>query len=110
MSDGRKRSKRGPELRPRRSKQPRAGEEPQGTAGVNHPNQSSQGVPVEVGRLYVLEGRLVRLDRRDSSGRVVVQDQINGTERHVPAGTLVPRPLDCTSEAGWASSLSGSTP
>lgn len=107
MSDGRKRSKRGPDLRPRRSKHARSVAAAPGTSPANHPNQSSQGLPVEVGRLYVLEGRLVRLDRRDSSGQVVVQDQIDGSERHVPAGTLAPRPLDCNSDAGLTS-LSGS--
>jgi putative transposase len=66
-------------------------------------------LPIEVGGLYVLEGRLVRIDRRENTGQIVVHDQIDGTERYISAGMLSARPLDCTVNAGAGAPRARST-
>jgi putative transposase len=85
------RHKRGPDLRPRRSQRAR-GEQGGQFASAVHPQDTD--IPIEIGRLYALEGRLVCVVRRDEDGKLLVQDQIDGAERRVSAGFLAPRPLD----------------
>jgi putative transposase len=90
MSDTRVRPKRGPDLRPRRSKRSTSSVS-QHDIGTRFPKTEVQ---IAIGGLYVLEGRLIRVDRQDSDGRIVVEDQIDGTERRVFPGMLTPRPIE----------------
>lgn len=90
------RSGRGPDLRPRRSRR-RMSEQDERRSHTVDPQISD--VPIDIGALYTLEERLVRVIRASTPGKVVVQDQIDGTERTVPAGLLVPRPIDTLGSA-----------
>lgn len=91
MSATGSRRRRGPDLRPRRSRGRTSGQEEH----CSHPGYlHSADVPIEIGGLYALEGRLVRVLRCDTPGRLIVQDQIDGSERTVAAGLLTPRAFD----------------
>lgn len=79
------RRRRGPDLRPRRSRARRV------TQGKDASRIAApRDVSIEIGGFYALEGRLVRVLRADTLGKLLVQDQIDGVEQTVPAGLLAP--------------------
>lgn len=87
MSEDPVRRRRGPDLRPRRSRR--------GTSLQGRPNRSSdEELPIQIGRLYLLNDRLVQITRRTIEGRLVVTDQDTGSERTVLPGELRARPTD----------------
>ena len=75
MSQDEPKQRRGPDLRARRNKKSAAAE----------PNRlpARQSVSVQIGKLFLLNDRLVGIESPASGGRVVVKNQATGSEQAV---------------------------
>jgi len=82
VSEKKPRRGRGPDLRPRRSRG-RPVAEGSDSHSVRSLSTPFGEMAVEINRLYLLDDRLVRIDRRGTDGRLVVIDQDDGAERSV---------------------------
>lgn len=91
MSRDEPKQRRGPDLRARRNKKSPTAEPKRLPA--------RQSVSVQIGKLFLLNDRLVRIESPTSGGRVVVKDQATGSEQAVLPGALSVRPIDVEAEA-----------
>jgi putative transposase len=60
---------------------------------------------VEIGKLFLLDDRLVRIEASVSGGQIRVVDEATGAERIVPPGALSVRPVEQVQAADFAASV-----